>query len=69
MSDYAGFSGLVDEIKQATSRIELGDQRTHRRMSTIEESINDLYRKAGRPGGSMLDSDILERKASMSASR
>jgi hypothetical protein len=63
MSDYAGFSDLVDEVKQASSRIEHGDRQTRQRIDAIEASVNDLYRRAGRPDGSMLDSDVLECKA------
>lgn len=51
MSDYSGLGDLVDQIKEVSRNIELGDARTDQRLDAIEKSIDDLYLKTGRPGG------------------
>jgi hypothetical protein len=41
MSDMAGLSDLVAEIKEASRNIELGDARTGKRLEVIEPSCSE----------------------------
>jgi hypothetical protein len=50
MSDLSGLAGLVEEIKQASRNLADGDARTDGRLAAIEKNVNELMKKAGRPG-------------------
>jgi recombinational DNA repair protein RecT len=43
---YDGLGGLVEEIRQTSRSIELGDTKTSKRLEVIEASVNELYRKS-----------------------
>jgi hypothetical protein len=45
----AGINDLVREIREASRGIEQGESRTSKRLDGIESSVNELYRKVGRP--------------------
>jgi hypothetical protein len=45
-----GLAQLVEEIKLASANIRTADDETRRQIRAVEESVNDLYRKVGRPG-------------------
>jgi len=51
MSDMsgAGLAQLVQEIKLASANIKSADVENRQHIRAIEDSINDLYRKLGRP--------------------
>jgi HK97 family phage major capsid protein len=53
---------LVQEIKLASANIRTADDEHRQHLRAIEESVNDLYRKVGRPGGFGSDYDTDERK-------
>jgi hypothetical protein len=58
-----GLGALVSEIKQASENITQADANNARRLESIEGSINDLYRKVGRPGAEGGRDDVtFERK-------
>src|SRR5262245_63032336 len=42
---------LLTEIRSATSRLDERDSATRSRLSSLENSVNDLMRRAGRPSG------------------
>jgi HK97 family phage major capsid protein len=67
MSDMsgAGLAQLVEEIKLASANIRSADDETRRQIRAVEESVNDLYRKVGRPGGFRDDCDTDERKSAI----
>jgi hypothetical protein len=67
MSDMsrAGLPQLVQEIKLASENIRKTDDANREHLRGIEESINDLYRKVGRPGGFGGDYDTDERKSAI----
>jgi hypothetical protein len=53
------------QIKQASENIADSDARTARRIERIEKSVNDIYLKVNRPGGSWHtadDDEVSERK-------
>jgi HK97 family phage major capsid protein len=55
---------LVAEIQKASANLERGDTRTNERIDQIETSLNDLFRRVGRPALSYADGDdALERKS------
>jgi hypothetical protein len=58
----AGLAQLVEEIKLASANIRSTDDETRRQIRAVEESVNDLYRKVGRPGGYADPRDTDERK-------
>lgn len=62
MSNYAGLSDLVAQIKEASGNLAAGDARTDARLKQIEREINQLYLKSGRPGAEWRNCDDLERK-------
>jgi len=57
MSDMkgAGLAQLVDEIRLASANIRTADDETRRQIRAVEASVNDLYRKVGRPGAEIGD--------------
>jgi hypothetical protein len=65
----AGLAQLVQEIKLASANIRTADDETRRQIRAIEESVNDLYRKVGRPGGFSDDRDTDERKSAIELCR
>ncbi len=67
MSDLAGLSDLVREIKQASENIEMGDARTAERIEGLEKHINELYKKTSRPGGfdGYREDELYERKSAV----
>jgi hypothetical protein len=48
----AGLGDLVQEIREASRSIEMGDARTGKRLEQIEKSVDSLFVKIGRPGAS-----------------
>jgi hypothetical protein len=57
MSDHSGVAGLVAEIRDASRNIERADARKDKRLDSIEQSVNELYKRAGRPGAELTASD------------
>jgi HK97 family phage major capsid protein len=62
MSNMTGLADLVAEIKSASRNIEAGDARNAKRLDSIEQSVNELFKRTGRPGGYTDFSDTDERK-------
>jgi HK97 family phage major capsid protein len=58
-------SAFMAEFKQASEAIAAADSRFDRRLDSFEQSLNELYRKAGRPrgGGDRDDADTERRSA------
>jgi len=55
---------LVEEIKRASADIATGDQRTASRFDEVERSVNELFKRIGRPGSvTERDDDADERKS------
>jgi HK97 family phage major capsid protein len=50
VNDISGFAELVAEFKAASAAIEACDSRFDRRLDGFEANLNDLMRRAGRPG-------------------
>jgi HK97 family phage major capsid protein len=66
----AGLAQLVQEIKLASANIRTADDETRRQIRAIEESVNDLYRKVGRPGAEWSAGDeAAERKSAVELCR
>jgi hypothetical protein len=61
----AGLAQLVQEIKLASANIRTADDETRRQIRAIEDSVNDLYRKVGRPGGYADDNESEARKSAI----
>jgi hypothetical protein len=57
-----GLADLVAEIKSASRNIEAGDARNAKRLDSIEQSVNDLFKRTSLPGGYADFSDTAERK-------
>jgi hypothetical protein len=51
MSNYAGLGDLVEQIREASGNIRLADEKNSKRLDGIEASVNELYKRTGRPGG------------------
>ena len=47
-----GLVSLVEQIKQASANIADGDARMNQRIDGIETSVNELLKRANRPGAS-----------------
>jgi HK97 family phage major capsid protein len=69
MSNEAGLAGLVREIKSASENIRVADEANKQvldgvraRQDSLETSINDLYKRAGRPGAEHNPSETTERR-------
>ena len=65
----AGLAQLVQEIKLANANIRTADDETRRQIRAIDESVNDHYRKVGRPGGYVDECDADARKSDAGACR
>lgn len=65
MSDYSGLSSLMDEIRQCSDAISLGDSKFTAGLKSLESSVNDLYRQTHRPGAEWhsADDEAFERKS------
>lgn len=59
MSDLSSISSLVREIRTASDNISAADTATKAALDEVRSSVNDLYRRLGRPGASAggFDSD------------
>jgi hypothetical protein len=66
MSDMsrAGLPQLVQEIKLASENIRKTDDVNREKLENIEQSINELYRRTGRPGAE-ISNDGDERKCAI----
>jgi HK97 family phage major capsid protein len=51
MSDMTGLGDLVAEVKKASENITQSDNVFTKRLDGIEGSVNELFRRTGRPGG------------------
>jgi hypothetical protein len=58
----AGLPQLVQEIKLASENIRKTDDANCEHIHAIEQSVNELYKRSGRPGGYADFSDTDERK-------
>lgn len=59
-------TALVEEVRRASSSLEAGDTKTNKRIDELAQSINELFRKAGRPGTMITaDDEISERKSAI----
>ena len=68
MSDMSGaeLAQLVQKIKLASANIRTADDETRQQSRAIEQSVNDLYKKIGRPGAEWTGADgIAERKSAI----
>jgi hypothetical protein len=65
MSNQAGLADLVREIKDASANIRSADDETRRQIRAIEASVNELYKRTGRPGSFGDDCDTDERKSAI----
>jgi hypothetical protein len=61
MSTQEGLADLSAQVKVASSALERGDARTNKRIDQIEASVNEIFRKAQRPGFSGDRDDTTER--------
>jgi hypothetical protein len=69
MSDMTGLPGLVSEIREASRNIEVLDSKHKKRLDSIEASVNELYKRTGRPGFMAADDDgVAERKSAIGQS-
>jgi HK97 family phage major capsid protein len=55
----------VQEIKLASENIRKSDEANRDKLEAIEQSINDLYKKVGRPGGYADDNETDARKSAI----
>lgn len=62
MSDYSGLGSLVSEIRDVSDAIAKGDAKTVKRLDQLEAGLNELFKKAGRPGAEWHSVDDAERK-------
>src|SRR5262249_5539630 len=58
-------ANVLHEIRVANMQIEQRDQATRSRLSALEGSVNDLMKRAGRPGGGNGRGDVDERKSAI----
>jgi hypothetical protein len=58
----AGLPQLVQEIKLASENIRKSDEANREELEGIKASVNELYKRTGRPGGHADSSDTDERK-------
>jgi hypothetical protein len=58
----AGLAQLVQEIKLASENIKSADDANRHRLDGIEASVNELFKRTGRPGGYADHNDSDERK-------
>ena len=66
---YENWPELVAEIKAATGGIKEGDHKFRQRLDGFEQSLNELYKKVGRPGHEVVDDTITERKDAIARCR
>jgi hypothetical protein len=64
MSNMAGLGDLVAQIKEASRSIEQGEARVGNRLNSIEASVNELYKRTGRPGAEWTASDETDERRS-----
>src|SRR5215471_7755650 len=71
MSYEGGLNSLVAEIRKASENITQGDARMNARLEGIEQSVNELYRNAHRPGAAWetKDESNFERKEAIGLCR
>jgi HK97 family phage major capsid protein len=63
--ESSNLAELVEQIKAASANITAGDVRTNARIDDIEKAVNEVLRKAGRPGFSDDGFDGGERKSAI----
>jgi hypothetical protein len=44
------FGALVEEVRLARNSLDAGDARTNKRIGEITKSVDELFRRLGRPG-------------------
>jgi hypothetical protein len=64
MSSHAGLGDLVEQIRATSRDIAQADTRNSKRLDSIEQSVNELYKRSGRPGAEICD-DGDERKSAI----
>lgn len=57
-------SKSLAEIKTSTTKLETGQKTLEAKFEAIETSVNDLYKRSGRPGYEM-EGDVTERKSAI----
>jgi hypothetical protein len=61
-----GLGDLVRQIREAWANITVSDAATARRLDSIEQNVNELFRKTQRPGAEWTASDeVAERKSAI----
>jgi hypothetical protein len=64
MSDAnASIADLVAEVRKAAADMAAGDDKHSARMDALEKSVNELYKRAQRPGAEYVPDNIDERKS------
>jgi hypothetical protein len=70
MADMTGLGDLVEQIKETSQSIERSDNTFTKRLDGIEQSVNTLFRKVGRPGADGgADDASFERKSAIEMCR